>query len=66
MHFDSYEASTKVNGLDWPPKLDETLPASPAARRAIVRELYAAMMDMSDVQDKVGNVFKKRWSSGNC
>jgi hypothetical protein len=63
MHFDSYEASTKVNGLDWPPKLDETLPASPAARRAMVRELYAAMIDMSDVQDKVGNVFKKRWSS---
>jgi hypothetical protein len=62
LYFDSFEdASGRVQGLNWPPRLDVTLPAGPAARRAIVKELYAAMTDMSNVQDKNGNVFKKRW-----
>jgi hypothetical protein len=62
MYFDDLEeASSKLHGLTWPPRLDMTLPASAAARREIVKELVAAMNDMSDYQDKVGSVFKKQW-----
>jgi hypothetical protein len=62
MYFNSFEeASSRVQGLNWPPRLDETLPAGSAARRAIVKELLAAMNVTSDVKDKKGSVFKKRW-----
>jgi hypothetical protein len=66
MYFASLEeASAKVHGLTWPPRIDTTLPASVAARREIVKELHAAMNDMSGCQDKVGHVFKKRWVAEN-
>jgi hypothetical protein len=62
MYFDGLEvASSKLHNLTWPPRLDMTLPASAAARREMVKELVAAMNDMSDYQDKVGSVFKKQW-----
>jgi hypothetical protein len=62
MYFDSFEdASQKLKALRWPPRLDETLPVSSAARRAIVKELYDAMNDMSNFQDKAGRAFRKRW-----
>jgi hypothetical protein len=63
MYFNNFEdASDRVQGLNWPPRLDQTLPAGPAARRAIVKELLAAMNVTSDVKDKKGSVFKKRWA----
>jgi hypothetical protein len=62
MYYGSFEeASQNLKGLNWPPRIDETLPASPADRRVIVKEPHAAMNDMSDFQDKLGPVFKKRW-----
>jgi hypothetical protein len=65
MYFDSFgEAISTMRGLNWPPKLDRTLPVSDAARRAIVKELHAAIDDMSDCKDKVGSIFKKRWLGG--
>jgi hypothetical protein len=37
MYFDSWaDASTKMAGLNWPPRVDEGLPCSSPARRAIV------------------------------
>jgi hypothetical protein len=65
MYFDIFEEATStMRGLNWPPKLDHTLPVSNAARRAIVKEFHAAIDDMSDYKDKVGSIFKKRWLGG--
>jgi hypothetical protein len=63
MYFDSHEdASGKLNVLNWPARgNDPGLPKTVDDRRAIVKQLYAAINDMSNFQDKVGNVLKKRW-----
>jgi hypothetical protein len=63
MYFDSHkDASEKLNVLNWPARYnDPGLPKTADDRRAIVKQLYAAINDMSNFQDKVGNVLKKRW-----
>jgi hypothetical protein len=63
MYYGDYEdASKKPEGhLNWPPRDDKTLPRTPEDRRTTVKELLAAMNDMSDCKDKAGAVFKKHW-----
>jgi hypothetical protein len=63
MYYGNYEdASKKPEGrLNWPPRDDKMLPKTPEDRRKTVKELLAAMNDMSDCKDKAGAVFKKRW-----
>jgi hypothetical protein len=59
------EARQVVQGLNWGPHPDDTLPQSQQEREAIVHKLLAAMQDMSVVQDKMsGLMLKKRWLGG--
>jgi hypothetical protein len=62
MFFDSYEdAATKLDALNWPARDDPGLPKSPEDRREIVKELLAAINDMTAFKDKAGPVFQNRW-----
>jgi hypothetical protein len=62
MFFDSYDdAATKLDALNWPARDDPGLPKSPENRREIVKELLAAMNDMTAFKDKAGPVFQNRW-----
>jgi hypothetical protein len=63
MYFDSHkDASEKLIVLNWPARgNDPGLPKTVDDRQAIVKQLYAAINDMSNFQDKVGNVLKNRW-----
>ncbi|KAF2822698.1 hypothetical protein CC86DRAFT_469993 [Ophiobolus disseminans] len=62
MYFDSaLDASQKTNGLNWPPRDDATLPVDLSARREVVKELLAAMNDVSSIEDKIGDVLINRW-----
>jgi len=56
------EARQKARGLDWPPREDETLPNTKEERIAVVRKLFTAIQDTSDIQDKMSSpMLKKRW-----
>ena len=56
------EARQGARGLDWPPREDDTLPNTKEERVAVVRELFAAIQDTSDIQDKKSSpMLKKRW-----
>ncbi|KAI4650675.1 hypothetical protein J4E93_003032 [Alternaria ventricosa] len=56
------EARQKARGLDWPPRKDETLPNTKEERIAVVRKLFTAIQDTSDIQDKMSSpMLKKRW-----
>ncbi|KAI4939614.1 uncharacterized protein J4E92_000900 [Alternaria infectoria] len=56
------EARQKARGLDWPPHEDETLPNTKEERIAVVRKLFTAIQDTSDIQDKMSSpMLKKRW-----
>ena len=62
MYFSSLaEARRGVEGLNWGPQSDDSLPVDDADRQVLVQELVAAMKDMSAFQDKKGKVFTKRW-----
>jgi len=56
------EARQKARGLDWPPREDESLPNTKEGRIAVVRKLFTAIQDTSDIQDKMSSpMLKKRW-----
>jgi hypothetical protein len=56
------EARQVVQGLNWDPRPDDSLPQNQQEREAIIHELFDAMQDMSVVQDKKsGLTLKKRW-----
>jgi len=60
------EAHQKARRLDWPPREDESLPETKEERIAVVRKLFTAIQDTSDIQDKLSSpMLKKRWLAEN-
>jgi hypothetical protein len=61
--FDNLEEARRlVQGLDWPPREDDSLPETDPERVAIALDLVDAMQDLSDVKDKIdGASLIHRW-----
>lgn len=62
MYFDDdIHVSQAPDGLQWPPRDDPSLPTDSSSRRQVVKELLAAMNDVSSMKDQIGDIIVRRW-----